>query len=109
MGASVGMDEVGKDASRFFFLMRKSDAHLELAKLDLANADPGGALEELKAAEVNLPGSPLIPLYQAQAYLQLDRPVDALLAAQKASSAPPTTINRVSSQALNFGYPSGET
>lgn len=61
-----------------------SDAHLELAKLALANTDPQAALEELKAAEVNLPGSPLIPLYQAQAYLQLDRPVDALLAAQKA-------------------------
>ncbi len=29
------MDEVGKDASRFFFLMRKSDAHLEF-DLDLA-------------------------------------------------------------------------
>ncbi|HUJ90156.1 MAG TPA: DALR anticodon-binding domain-containing protein, partial [Syntrophorhabdales bacterium] len=29
------MDEVGRDASRFFFLMRKSDAHLEF-DLDLA-------------------------------------------------------------------------
>ena len=29
------MDEVGADASRFFFLMRKSDAHLEF-DLDLA-------------------------------------------------------------------------
>jgi arginyl-tRNA synthetase len=29
------LDEVGKDAARYFFLMRKSDAHLEF-DLDLA-------------------------------------------------------------------------
>jgi tetratricopeptide (TPR) repeat protein len=68
------------------------EAYLEMAKVNLSQKDPQAALDNLAAAEKDLPGSPLVYLYRAQACLKLDRPADALIAAQMASKLDFTSL-----------------
>jgi len=51
--------------------------HLMLARYLLEHHKAEEALAELQKAEQSLPDSPLVPLYRAEAYLQLENPQDA--------------------------------
>jgi tetratricopeptide (TPR) repeat protein len=62
------------------------DAFIELATYFLSKNNPVAALESLNTAELSLPDSPLIPLYRAEAYLEMDQPQLALENAEKAYS-----------------------
>jgi tetratricopeptide (TPR) repeat protein len=68
------------------------EAYLEEARIALLQNDYEAALGFLKTAGQKLPGSPLVSLYQAQAYLALEQPREALDAATQANQLDFTLI-----------------
>ncbi|MBN2256291.1 MAG: tetratricopeptide repeat protein [Anaerolineaceae bacterium] len=62
------------------------EAYIELAAYYVHNKNAVAALDLLNTAESLLPDSPLIPLYRAEAYLEMDQAELALTNAEKAYS-----------------------
>ncbi|NPV56901.1 MAG: tetratricopeptide repeat protein [Anaerolineae bacterium] len=60
------------------------EAWLELARLDILQGDPEGALAALNHVEALAPGSTLLYYYRAQAKMMLEQPAEALQDAQAA-------------------------